>query len=407
MQTLFRSIGTLQHLTGPDDGPGTAKQALRVEVAESRTVASAMIGKTLRRHHQIPVSVSSDGSVASKTRALGHAFFAEAKSREETVRRTHQVVSMTTDRGAEFALTEQHGSVQDWMAAWLRSKPEPEADIHGPADAGQQVPDGYVLPRTLQVGGACHLFHNIEAGMDSKVLTQYGAYLKSLRALSTFLKRPDLRVVWKERLLKGTAMECVMFMLDADPPKHASWRWGTISKLLAWLCERELLLRRSWNARRFAAGGSVDDALFDLRDEHTGEKSRVDLGTLSRIFADEFFWRYTHLLELMHGVTKRAMGWSEGCLCHGGFETLGEAQNVAYTACLRSLGNRASDDGVGYNGVCMMAGKRAWEVSVGIFEDLLKGWMHDAESQLYETFTGLPGVILSCLEIGWAHACSV
>jgi hypothetical protein len=390
--------GARQDGDGDEDASTTTRA--RLGLVETMMLTMAKVSSLIHWHDQIPVSVSGSTSVPSKIRGLAHAMWAEAANIPELVSRSQCVVSITSDRGAELGFSSFSGSSLDqFLGPHLIQSVQLEADaapsVASPLStaARSAVDNPMVFGRSMEIGGICHGFDNLSKEMDSQ-FSGWSTFISSLRLAVSFFRRKDLLQRWAHFLLPGTAYSNMKhFIQKALIPKHAEWRWGTVLEVISWLLKRQVLLRSTWDPKRFL--GDSPKAQVTLQDN--GVQSVMDMTRFTSLMRDDAFWCYTRMVQILHGVIDGLRTWCEGCPCHFGRkldeqETSEYSQHCKQVEQLHDACKGATDNS------CPFKGRRAWQIATGEFHDYAATVMRDAEFDIFQYMAYCRGLFGAPLE---------
>jgi hypothetical protein len=99
-------------------------------------------------------------------------------------------------------------------------------------------------------------------------------------------------------------------------PTIKEWRWGTVIKVLRWVQDIEVPIRRFWNRDKWLVAAGKRDA---QQDNQGGDFSRIELDLdLLDEAVKAWFWSYTAMLYSLQQILEAFQGWAEDCSCHQG-----------------------------------------------------------------------------------------
>ena len=101
--------------------------------------------------------------------------------------------------------------------------------------------------------GVLHICHNMALAVDTE-LSLYNDWLPGFKAVSTLLHHEHLRKQLVGRCIKGSSFEWMEGLFTHGVSQPASWRWGSVAKILPKILSRKMALQAVWNQQRFLGG---------------------------------------------------------------------------------------------------------------------------------------------------------
>ena len=218
-----------------------------------------------------------------------------------------------------------------------------------------------------------------------------------MKAVAALFYHRSLRQRFIATCILETPFSWLQAAAERPITKPASWRWGTLAKILPQILAKKQVLKLCWNPNRFgnpqhcggdgAANAGVNG---DSRPGfHPGEDSDFHLEVLSEAVSSEKWWLYTVMLSKLNNFVQSLSVWAENCPCHGWLHmnhTSLPHENVEVNtdmdaaqlspqdyleATRKLLGFNCGDsDGKGFIS-CPLAGQRAVELANGTFWKML------------------------------------
>ena len=226
------------------------------------------------------------------------------------------------------------------------------------------------LSHSLQVTGCLHVLHNCARDLKS-VLQHYDSWTQELKLVCRLLQDP-----WRQRFIatcvQDPSAKKVFGRFHAEVYEQ---RWGTVLHTTASILSVESDLRRWWDVSKYTFGGHVGDA--EARDL---DGRRLEITAVNKTITSEMFWQYSRSIDLIAVVLHQLEVWCEGCSCH---YRLRHAINLGATM------PRYTKQGQHRESSCPLRGRRAADLAVGEFKEILKGMGEIANTQLLPAASSL------------------
>ena len=382
-------------------------------LVQERHEAGLAIQDAILRHCQIPLGLGSGpqgSSLEQKLICIVKKFLAETHSQNLAQRVMTRVLGISTDMGTElgFAQLEEGFAWKQVLPAYMQNGClQTEEDVLAQCFAGEAgAESNFLFPNALPSPGMLHICHNLCQDLHTS-LQKYGEWFVGFRAMAALLHSGHLRKQYIGKLLLGTPWQHFQRLLETGVERLATWRWGTIQKVLPRLLERKNMLQITWDADKFSKEeGRAGDAAAGQRARHRGpmeEDADLQMPALTSAIKSEAWWLYTRMLLALNRFPADLAAWSEGCSCHpwlqhkrrhcptNGMSSQDPDKNndtqagELLDAFRREAGFKAGEgDGYSSYGPCPLAGQRSMDFASGEVWKRLDAWSDEYTQDLLQ-----------------------
>ncbi len=250
----------------------------------------------------------------------------------------------------------------------------PDCHLRGGGVAvGRSTPERARLTQAVVVPGMLHIVNNALSDVDIGMSCWATYWPQLLNVAGLLTDGPRLQRVIATCLVGDFARYRQMFEEGGKVPAPYTKRWGSVCIFARDALPYLEVLREAWRLAAYGAGGSQAEA------SHWA----FDASLLTSTLASPFFFAYTTMVCILHGIGMSLEGWSEGCPCHprggGELDIGGVAPAAPSLSRRRKRQDKSRLSKLGGRLACPMQGRRAPEVAM----DELRGWLEEAANQRY------------------------
>ena len=230
-------------------------------------------------------------------------------------------ISVTSDLGTEFALTELAETPVQTVLPWVRL-PEPQMPLVAESDLEDVPEDGFAgvqadtfpvgLTASIAVTGLLHILPNAGNELTSVCETLPGT-IDQMKCISRLLSGPSSNQRLRATCFSGPLSRPFQDRVRQYSAKVYEARWGSVAWAAQELLKLEKPLRRFWSLPSYQSAG-IEEGRPSTRAGKPGKL--IDIQAVDAAIGDQFFWAALLVIDNILAVIRSSIAWAESCRCH-------------------------------------------------------------------------------------------